>query len=189
MQSRFRTALWMLTLLLTTLFTGACQRGKVGEVSGGPTQEQLITFYSPRAIKILPFTKPRSFDDDNIPDGIGVSMRALDGAGDPVKVYGTFHFELFAFRQAIGQHRGQSLQTWDQVVSSLEDQKKFWSRVTSTYEFQLSWEGTPLSPQKKYILTASFQAPGAERLFDEYTFEFKAQRDDVMQEIKQQSAK
>jgi len=167
-------------LLGGVLVLAGCPRGNIPEVTEGATTEQLIDYYSPRSIEILPFTKPRSFDDDAFPDGIGVSLRPLDGAGDPVKAYGTFIFELYDYRPASGRHRGQPLQSWTQPVADLDDQKRFWERVTSTYEFQLSWEGQPIPPQKKYLLTASFQAPGSKRLFDEYEFEFRVRREDIL---------
>lgn len=156
-----------------------CNRGQIGQTPQGPSTDELVKYYSPTAIKVLPFTKPRSFDDDATPDGIGVSLRPLDSAGDPVKAYGTFIFELYAYKQALGNHRGELLQTWTQPVLGPKDQKKFWERVTSTYEFQLSWEGKPISPDRRYILLASFQAPGSDRLFDEYQFEFRASREEI----------
>ena len=166
-------------LLAGVSFLAGCHRGEISETSQGPTTEQLISFYSPRSIRVLPFTKPRSFDGDAIPDGLAVSLQPIDAAGDPVKAYGVFNFELFAYRNGAGDHRGDSIQTWTQPLASLEDQKKFWEHVTATYEFQLSWEGNPLQPQKKYILTVSFQAPGSKRLFAEYEFEFRIPREEM----------
>lgn len=167
------------TLGVCIALTG-CRRGEIGQGSQGPTTEELIKYYSPTSIKILPFTKPKSFDDDAIPDGVAVSLRPLDSAGDPVKAYGTFIFELYAYKQALGNHRGERLQTWSQPVLGPKDQKKFWERVTSTYEFQLSWEGKPIPADRRYILSASFQAPGSERLFDEYQFEFRVNREEIV---------
>jgi hypothetical protein len=178
-----RYSLTALLILCCGLFVGACRRGGVMSNEGGPTTEQLVQFYSPRSIKILPFTKPRSFDDDAIPDGIGASMLTLDGAGDEVKAYGTFIFELYAFRPGIAGHRGELIRSWTQPVLDIKQQKQFWERASKTYEFQLSWEGQPLTPQKKYVLSASFQAPGSERLFDEYEFEFNVQREEILQAI------
>ncbi|MCA9254415.1 MAG: hypothetical protein KDA33_02205 [Phycisphaerales bacterium] len=164
--------------LLTGLAWGlasnaACGRGEISDTGEGPTKEQLVEYYSPATIQILPFTKVRSFDDDIVPDGLAVSLRPLDGAGDPVKAYGSFLFELYAFRPATATHRGERLQSWTQTIRTPEDQRTFWERVTSTYEFQLAWEGNPLPNNQKYLLSASFEAPGAERLFDEYEFEFR----------------
>lgn len=171
--------------LVLNLLCG-CQRGSIGQTGDGPTVEELVKYYSPREIKVLPFTKPRSFDSDIFPDGIGVSLRPLDEAGDPVKAYGTFMFELFAYRGGLGSRRGELLQTWTQPVLGAADQKQFWERVTSTYEFQLSWEGRPLSPDQKYILVASFQSPGSERLFDEYEFQFRVNREEIIHALTQE---
>lgn len=183
-----RYCLLVLFAMATFFFApGACQRGQIGETGEGPTVEELVSYYSPRSIKVLPFTKPRSFDDDAIPDGIGVSLRPLDQAGDPVKAYGTFLFELYAYQNAIGGHRGELLQTWNQPIVSVDGQKQFWERVTSTYEFQLSWEGKPIPPQAKYILVASLQAPGSDRLFDEYEFEFRVTREEIMNSLTEQT--
>ncbi len=180
-----RQGVWILWLAGGALI-GGCHRGQIDDSSEGPSTDDLVAYYSPRTIKILPFTKPRSFDDDAFPDGIGVSLRPLDSGGDPVKAYGTFIFELYAYKNAIGNHRGQLIQTWTQPVRSVTDQKKFWERVTSTYEFQLSWEGSPIPPQKKYLLVASFQASGSERLFDEYEFEFNVAREEIIDSRSQQ---
>ncbi len=171
------------SLLGSLLCATACQRGEIRETAEGPTIEQLVEFYSPESIEILQFTKPKSFDDDAIPDGIGVSLRPKDCGGDTVKAYGEFMFELYAYRSASGQRRGQLLQSWSQPVVDLDDQKQFWDHVTTTYEFQLSWEGSPIPPQRKYILAVSFQAPGGKRLFDEYEFEFRVHRSEILKAL------
>lgn len=182
MGSSFRI-LPLVVPFVACLLGGTCQRGEISESPEGPSGEQLVTFYSPTAIKILPFTKPRSFDDDAIPDGIAVSLRPLDSAGDPIKAYGTFIFELYTYKPAIGNHRGELMQSWTQPVVGAADQKKFWERVTSTYEFQLSWEGKPIPVESRYILVASFQARGSHRLFDEYQFDFRPAREEILQAV------
>lgn len=181
--NRLSTGVLTLSLAACGLLATGCPRGEVGEVADGPTRDQLLAFYSPRSIKVLPFTKPRSFDGDAVPDGVNVSLRVLDAAGDPIKAYGTFMFELYDYRPASGTRRGNLLLTWSRPVVNLDHQKQFWERVTATYEFQLGWEGQPIPPQQKYVLAASFQAPGGERLFDEYEFEFRVQRGEILQSL------
>lgn len=168
---------------LPMLIAGSCQRGEISEMGEGPGTEELVKYYSPTAIRILPFTKPRSFDEDAIPDGISVSLRPLDSAGDPVKAYGVFIFELYAYKPAIGNNKGEMIQQWTQPVLGPDAQKRFWERVTSTYEFQLSWEGKPLPTESRYILVASFQARGATRLFDEYRFEFRPNKEEIINAV------
>ena len=81
-------ALTVAFLVLSLVSVGGCRRGQLTATVEEPTAEEMVGYYSPRSIKLLPFTKPRSFDNDLIPDGIGVSLRTLDAAGDPVKAYG-----------------------------------------------------------------------------------------------------
>jgi len=167
----------------------ACQRGTISPSPDGPTTEELVRYYSPARIQILPFTKPRSFDDDLVPDGIAVSLRPLDLTGDPVKAYGTFIFELYAYKPGLSSHHGELVQSWTQPLRGIEDQKQFWERVTATYEFQLSWEGRPIPPQKRYVLVASFQSSGGDRLFDEYEFEFRVDRQEVLTAVGRETSK
>jgi hypothetical protein len=162
------------------LVQSGCPRSDIAEVADGPSKDKLLVFYSPRSVKIRPFTKPASFDDDAIPDGIDVFLQPADDDGDPVKAIGTFIFELYSHRSAAGDDRGERLQTWRQPVLDAEQRRQFWNHVISMYQFQLSWEGKPIPPQQKYVLTVSFQAPGSERLFDEYEFEFRIPRGEVL---------
>ncbi len=173
-------------VVLPFVSIGGCRRGQLTAAPDEPTAEEMVGYYSPRSIKLLPFTKPRSFDNDLIPDGIGVSLRTLDAAGDPVKAYGSFLFELYHYRAASQAHRGELIQTWTQPVRNLEDQDRFWERVTDTYEFQLSWEGSPIPVQKRFVLAASFQpGPGGDRLFDEHEFEFRVSREEILNALRE----
>lgn len=165
-----------LTLIALSGAAGGCGRGQVTAIDDTEA-EALKGVYGPRKLEVLPFTKIRSFDDDAIPDGVEVSLRPLDAMGDPTKIYGTFIFELYQYRDASGQRAGQRLETWSQAVRTVDDQKRFWDRVTSTYIFQLTWEGGEFpQPNKKYLLAVSYQAPGEKRLFAEYPFEFRVDR-------------
>jgi len=178
---------WLVAALAPLLLypVGGCQRGEITAAEGDPTAEELIAFYRPRQIRILEFSKPASFDNDAIPDGIAVWIHALDGAGNPGRAYGTFLFELYSYRPASQDHKGELLQQWSESIHSIEDQKLFWDRFSDGYEFQLLWEGVAIPPQQRYILTASYQAPGAERLFDTYQFEFRVQREEILEALSQ----
>lgn len=165
-----------------------CPRGQIGEIEGAMSAEELVAFYSPKRIEIKQFTKVRSFDKDPIPDGIAVSLEALDQAGDPIKVFGDFLFELYAYQPATMNHRGERLQIWQQPVRR-EDHEHFWNKPTRSYEFFLSWEGEALAPDKKYILTASFESgPGTVRLFDEYEFEFRFDPESIAEQMAQEGS-
>jgi hypothetical protein len=164
------------------LMGAECNRGG-SSGAAGMSESDLSRLYGPQRIEVLPFTKFRSFDSDEIPDGIEVALRPLDEMDDPVKVYGTFRFELFEYRQASGNRAGAPLEGWTQPILSADDQKRFWDRVTSTYTFQLAWEGGEFpAVGKKYLLQVTFEPPGGKRLFTEYAFEFNISRGRMLQD-------
>lgn len=139
-----------------------------------PTVEDLRKLTQPQQLVVLPFTKPKSFDDDAIPDGVEATVRVTDVMNDPVKAWGTFRFELFERRPASGDPRGTRLQNWSKAIGTVEDQKNYWDRVTQTYRFPLGWEGQPLQPDRTYVLDVTFAPPGADRIFaTPFEFEFK----------------
>ena len=98
------------------------------------------------------FTKPKSFTGGALPEGLEVLLQTTDPMGDKVKVWGTFRFELYRYRDASGDRHGELVQHWTQSIGSFDDQARFWDRFTQTYRFQLGWEGTPLEPKHKYLL-------------------------------------
>lgn len=160
-----------------------CNRRQIVESTDGPSPEELLSFYSPKRIKILPHTKVRSFDGDLFPDGIEVSLQALDGTGDSIKAFGVFQFELHAYRPAAGNRRGERIYYWKQPVQNEADQREFWEHVTNTYQFRLGWEGRPLAPGQHYILDATYRAPDGRRLVDSYEMDFRIDRREVLEAL------
>lgn len=157
-----------LAALATAMALAGCGRGQVARIES-LSDAQILDLYSPKRIEILPFTKVKSFNDDLIPDGIEVALRPIDTLGDPIKAYGEFRFELYTYRPASGERAGEQLETWVQPIVSEKDQAKFWDRATSTYTFQLTWEGGEFpAVDRKYILLATFQGSGEKRLTAEY---------------------
>ncbi|UCD29917.1 MAG: hypothetical protein JSV03_05425 [Planctomycetota bacterium] len=144
--------------------------------SGGPEgmpseaeQREMFSLMLPSQIKIQPFTQIRSFDNDQIPDGILAVIRPLDRFGDPAKAVGLFYFELWTYQKASGDHKGQRLAYWERTIANEDEVKLYWTRA-QMYEFQLAWtageEGA--SPGMKFVLTASYRAPWEETMQDEY---------------------
>lgn len=122
-----------------------------------------------RQIKVQPFTKIRSFDEDRVPDGIGVVLSATDQFGDPVKIVGNVYFELYEFRDASADRKGNRLEYWTRDIKTAQDEQRYWDRMARWYEFPLAWtSGLPETPSRKFVLMVSYHAPWDETLTDEY---------------------
>jgi len=163
--------------LVAAVLAGACVGGCRSTTPRPPTtqlaRDEYLGLYQPRRVRILEdFTRPASFDDDEVPDGLEVWVRLHDGLGDSVKGYGSFRFELYAFRQASGERRGDRLMVWDQSIGSIADQRRFWNDVMQMYEFPLRWD-RPVPPQQRYVLELVYTTPWGRRLFDQRVFEFR----------------
>ncbi|MCK6486225.1 MAG: hypothetical protein HUU22_10555 [Phycisphaerae bacterium] len=163
----------LIAILIVATCPLACNQPGFVPSTSPPSRDQAWDLYQPCRIDILPFTKPKSFDADPYPDGVEVAVRLIDALDDPVKAWGTFQFELYHFRPASGEPRGERAGRWTMQLASVADQRHYWDRVTQTYRFPLGWEGTPLMPDKKYILDVSFQPPDHQRIMAQpYTLVF-----------------
>lgn len=136
---------------------------------------EMIALLMPQSVKIQPFTKPKSFDKDNIPDGIEVLVQPLDEFNDPVKAVGTMQFELYRHRPASGQIKGERIQFWEVPITSAKHIRQFWDRTAQMYLFKLAVDeiaGLPVGV--KYVLTVRYNSPQGEHLEDEYVFHLSA---------------
>lgn len=142
-----------------------------------PTETErmdMLALMLPQSIKIQPFTKIRSFNQDDIPDGILAVVRPVDAFGDPVKAAGLFYFELWTYVQASGMPRGERLAYWERNITNAEEVRLYWTRA-EMYEFQLAWTAgvEAVQPGQKFVLTATYRAPWDETLQDEYIIDFQ----------------
>lgn len=137
-----------------------------------------VKLMMPRVIKIQPysFTRPVSFTNDGNPDGLEVVVAAYDQLEDPVKVFGTFHFELYEQRPASSDPFGRRIGFWPVKVDSYDTLLAYRDRSSPFFFcFPLKLEGERLKPGQ-YILNARLMAPGGDTLFDEYRLEYKGGR-------------
>lgn len=145
-----------------------------------PDKADMLSMLLPKQIKIQPFTKIKSFDVGGTPDGIAVVLRPTDQFGDPVKVVGQMYFELYTYKKASGERKGDRLEFWERTIATGEDQKLYWDRTSQMYEFPLAWtQGMPPAPNRKYILTATYRAPWGETFSDEYVMEFALNKEEL----------
>ncbi len=144
-------------------------------VPSEPEKVEMLSLMVPDRLKIEPFTKITSFNEDQIPDGILAVVRPLDRLGDPVKAAGLLYFELWTFVNASGERKGERLAFWDRTIATADDMKTHWTRA-QMYEFQLAWTqgGEVVQPGQRYVLTATYRTPWDTTIQDEYVLEFQA---------------
>lgn len=126
--------------------------------------------FAPNAMRIHPiFSGPKDFDGDNKVDGIEALLEFEDQFGDPIKATGTVVFELFDYRKAQPDPRGDHVcNPWVGSLRTLADQQARWNRTSRTYLFQLAVPG--IREERSYVLTATFDT-GTARFFDRVVFE------------------
>ncbi|MFH0980607.1 MAG: hypothetical protein V2A79_03595 [Planctomycetota bacterium] len=155
---------------LAVLASPGCQRPTV-DLNAAATHQQL-SLLMPAAVKIVaPFTRFRSFDDDERPDGIELLVQPVNTFGDPVNIAGDVIVELYEFRQASGDRKGEKVQQWDIALASERAQRMYWNRTTSMYEFRLQLARTTLPAEPKYVLQVTYNTPLKEHMLDECVLE------------------
>lgn len=167
MNSRYLRCL-LATLALTLAY--GCHRASP-DLTDDAIRAQ-VDLLMPTAVSIVdPFTRFRSFDDDDRIDGIELLLKPVNSFGDPVNIAGALIIELYEFRQASGDNKGAKLKQWDIALMSEADQRTYWNRTTSMYEFQLQFNPETVPLDRKYVLEVTYNTPLKEHMVDEYLLE------------------
>ena len=111
----------MMRAIIFAMAAGAVLLGQVGcaltDVDlGDSATRQMLSLLMPAEIIVEPFTGLKSFDDDDLPDGIEVVMRPVDAFGDPVKIAGHLIIEVHQFRRDERSNSGTS--SWPRPATS-----------------------------------------------------------------------
>lgn len=141
-------------------------------LADGATRQQL-TLLMPAEVNIVgPFTRFCSLSSGKQLDGIDLLLQPINTFGDPVNISGHLIAELYEFRQASGDCKGAELQQWDISLTTEREQRKYWNRTTSMYEFRLHLDRSALGrPHQKYVLEVTYNTPLKEHMVDEYVME------------------
>ncbi len=169
-------------VLLVALFAAAATSFAAGCATGGngaglSATDPALALLMPRKVQIQPFTRIASFDSDEIPDGLSVYVRALDQFGDPVKVAGTFLFELYRYQPAHADRKGERLEFWETKILDEKDQLRYWDRTAQMYQFNLEVQqlqtetGRPVVGNNKAVLLMTFNTLNGRHLESEYVLE------------------
>ncbi|MBN1347601.1 MAG: hypothetical protein JXQ73_33240 [Phycisphaerae bacterium] len=138
----------------------------------------------PVKVKIHSFTKVKALFGSSLPNGVEVWLEPLDRFGDAVKVVGDFRFELYSYKPASADHKGEQVEFWEAQIGKAKEQQRYWDRVARMYRFPLGWDYAP-PPGKKYILLVTYETPTGERLTDEFELEFSLTRDGLLESLQQ----
>ncbi|TWT44087.1 hypothetical protein RAS1_04940 [Phycisphaerae bacterium RAS1] len=159
-----------LAIALVLLPAAGCHDG--AEITTeDPQVASFIKLMTPAKIEVDRFTKPVSFARDGTADGLEVMVATRDVAGDPIKVCGTFNFELNAHRAASSDRIGQRVALWRVDIADEKSFKAYWENFPRFYRFELKLDEAPL-PAGRYVLSTWLVVPGGDRLFDEYEFSY-----------------
>lgn len=173
--------------ILFCLGLAGCERRTDADPAACTPEEQLKLLL-PAKIDVLPFTKVKSWDDDQIPDGIEVVLRPLDSFGDQTKAVGCFRFELYTYRKADSDIRGQRVGFWEENLNTRNAQSLHWDKITRTYRFRLVWTGETPRPGK-YVLEVTYLAPSGLRLVDTYVLEARPPKEVYKESIENKGAR
>jgi hypothetical protein len=176
-----------LCLIFSVFFFIGCQNSSTRQgnwLTGekGLSPEEQLQLLLPTRIEILPFTKPKSWDNDPIPDGIEVVLRPLDTFGDQTKAVGQYRFELYVFQNANSNPRGKRIGFWEEDLSTKASQYKHWDRITRTYRFRLAWTEEKVKPGR-YVLDVTYTPPTGDRLKDTFILEARIPREVYKEKI------
>jgi hypothetical protein len=125
-----------------------------------------LEMFGPSSMRIHPiFTQVKDWNGDAKPDGIEAEVEFLDRVQDPTKAAGIVIFELYSYRRAAPDPRGDRLvNPWIGSIATEAEQKARWNRTSRTYSFQLAYPQIHFGTT--YVLTAAFESTGGQRLFD-----------------------
>ncbi len=166
----------LVVTFVALLATAGCesQAGKLGafDILFRPVTRGVpdpINLMLPQSIRIHPFTGTRDFDATQGVRGLEVRIEALDAYQDSAKAFGVFRFELYKHREENPDGKGERISSWEVDLMGPQDNVIHWDKVHRNYLFKLKWD-KPIPIGTRFMLSAVFESPYTERLFDEQVF-------------------
>ena len=80
---------------------------------------------------------------------------------------GQIVFELYTYRPASADPKGQQLQTWQLGLAGDRDQRTYWNHTTRMYDFPLQVKLDTWPGGSKFVLLARYNNPWNEHLQDQ----------------------
>ncbi len=154
------------------LLAATCAPGCGDPAPTGPGAIEVkppLSLVLPHSIQIHPFTALRS--KENV---VEVRLEAKDAFDDTTKAFGTFRFELYAFKPFAPNKKGAPIASWEVDLMNPHENFIQWDSITRSYLFKLELNAS-IPPGRRLVLTATFDSPYSfNRLFAK-EYEFVAQ--------------
>lgn len=170
----------MLVLTMCAATVGGCELiSSKGGPATPPDQAATEWPFVPRVMRIHPFTSISQETPDQ-PPVLEARVRLFDQHGDETKGVGEFLFELYAVvpRATADSTSQKQLFVWTAPMTTLDQNRQHYDRVTRTYVFKLKMERPPAAG-KRLKLLAHFTDPHGQRLADEITLTMSAAPDEA----------
>ena len=126
---------------------------------------QPVNLLLPKSINIHPFTVTRTFDQAGGIRGVDVRVEAFNAFHEATKTFGSFRFEVYAFKPNSLEPKGALCGIWEVEPSLLDPREnlRYWNRSQQMYEFKLQWD-KPIPERQKFVLAAVFPSPFTKRM-------------------------
>ena len=140
--------------------------------AGGIEVKPPLSLMLPHTIRIHPFTGLRNLEKGV--RGLEVRMEALDAYQDTTKAFGTFRFELYAFKAFSPNPKGVMIESWEVDLMNPRENIVRWDPITRSYVFRLGLNES-VAAGRRLVLTAAFESPYAFNKLFAPDYEFVSQ--------------
>ncbi len=119
-----------------------------------------MDIFAPVALRVHPLTRI-------LPDQLEARIELTDQMDDVTKGVGIITVELRRYELASLGHRGQLVQRWQQDISTLQANEKYWDPITRTYVFRYPLAADKVRDTSRFVLLAAMQFPNNSELTDQ----------------------
>jgi hypothetical protein len=163
---------WSVPVTLCCILALAGCKSTPDTTSETARQDMLALLMPSRLEIVKPFTRLRSFDDDDVADGVEVLLRAVNALDNPgLMIVGTVRVELFEYVPASAEPKGRRLEQWIVDLTTVEQQRAHWNQLTQMYELKLGVNLDVIPKAGRFVLAVTYTSPLGEHLTDQFVLE------------------
>ena len=113
---------------------------KRGERSPAESADRLAELYEPVGLELLPGTEPVGTRHADRYDQLRVILALHDHQKDRTRGFGQFRFEIYEYRPASADRRGERWGVWNVPIESHKDLDEHWDPFNRMFEFRLDFQ-------------------------------------------------